>query len=104
MYDYKWVPCMTTDTDAINAKLDEMFGAKGVHIFNDVEIDKLRTGMKFVDAFDGDPATLMRVASAFRAAEGWVTVTKKAGLVIAFGVILWANWGQLLGLIRGERP
>ena len=95
---------MTADTDAINAKLDAMFSAKGIHIFDDVEIDKIRTGIMFVEAFDGDPATLLRVASAFRAAEGWVTVTKKAGLVIAFGVILWANWGQLLGLIRGERP
>ena len=94
---------MTADTDAINAKLDEMFSAKGVHIFNDVELDKIRTGMKFVDAFDGDPATLIRVASAFRAAEGWVTITQKAGLWFAFFVILWANWEKLLDLIRGGK-
>lgn len=92
------------DTDTINEKLDALLEASDLHIFNPVEVAQIKTGIAFVEAFDGDPATLLRVARAYQAVEGWVTVTQKVGLVIAFVVVLWANWERIFDLIRGGKP
>lgn len=95
---------MSSETDAINEKLDALMGAADIHIFDAVEIAKIKKGIAFVEAFDADPATLLRVAKAFRAVEGWVTVTQKVGLVIAFIVLLATNWERIISWLPGAKP
>lgn len=80
------------DVKALIEKLDE------VHIFDTAEVEKIRSAIAFTEAFHGDPEALLRVERLMEAASGFITVTNRIGLVIAFVVLLVTQWERLLSL------
>ena len=92
-----------TDTDTILAKLDAL-AEKDVHIFTMVEVADIKASIAFTKSFNGDPATLLDMSEKFKAVQGFVKVVRNVGLIVAFIVVLWANWERLIDLIRGGKP
>lgn len=72
------------DLTAIAAKLDRLIQNDDLHIFDTNEV-----------------LILLRVIEAWRDAEGYVRITKKVGIVLAFIVVLWTQWDRLIELIAG---
>lgn len=71
----------------ISTKLDQLIRDEQLHIFDENEV-----------------IVLQRMIEAWRAAEGFIRVSKYIGVVIAFIVVLWTQWDRLIELIRGLRP
>jgi hypothetical protein len=75
----------------IGLKLDKLLEQDDMHIFDKKEIE-----------------TLQSIIEAWRAASGWIKVTKNIGVVIAFVVVLWTQWDRLVelisGLLTGSKP
>jgi len=67
----------------LSAKLDKLLEHDNLHIFDPKEVE-----------------TLQAIIEAWRSAQGFVTVTKRVGVVLAFVVLLWTQWDRLLELIR----
>lgn len=86
---------------ALADKLDRFL--RGEHpMFTRADSEELRKATAFVGAFQGDPATLLRVQQAFQAVEGTIRVGKVAGYVLAFVVVTWTQWDRLLDLLTGR--
>lgn len=75
----------------IGKKLDKLLEQDDLHIFDKHEIEVLQA-----------------IIEAWRAASGWIKVTKNIGIVIAFIVVLWTQWerlGELVsGVVAGGKP
>lgn len=67
----------------LSDKLDKLLEHDDLHIFDPEEVK-----------------TLQAIITAWRAADGFITVTKRIGIVIAAVVLLWTQWERLLELIR----
>lgn len=90
---------MSTETDAINSKLDAMMLAKDASDapqFDAVEVAALKQAIKFVTAFHGDPAELLEMAKMLRDVRGFIKVGRNIGLVLAFLVVLVTNWDRII--------
>ena len=67
----------------LSTKLDKLLEQDDLHIFDAHEVE-----------------TLQAIIEAWRAAQGFVTVTKRIGIVLAAIVLIWTQWERVLELIR----
>lgn len=95
---------MSVETDAINEKLDALAAGHEAH-FDAVMVAKIKTSVAFTEKFNSNPETLLEIEKAFRAAQGFVKVTRTVGVVIAFIVLLATNWQRLSEWLQwGSKP
>lgn len=73
----------TPSLDDLSGKLDKLLEHDDLHLFDAKEV-----------------ATLQAIIAAWRAADGFITVTKRVGVVIAAIVLMWTQWERLMELIR----
>lgn len=86
--------------DGLNEKLDRLLEA---HIFDAVEVEKIRRAVSFVEAFPAGPDELVKMQLIYRNVSGWMTVTSRVAAAIAFIVFMWTQWDRLLDLIGLQR-
>ena len=75
---------MSPSLDDLSEKLDQILQTDKEHLFNEADIE-----------------TLKLIIDVWRSAQGFITVTKRIGIVIAAIVLLWTQGGRLLDMIRG---
>lgn len=86
-----------TDLQDLEDKLDRLLDA---HVFDQVEVMKIKRSIEFAEAFGFDPATLYKVQTAWLKASGFVYITSRISLVLMFIVVLWTNWDRFWGLVH----
>ena len=67
----------------LSGKLDKLLSQDGLHIFDEKEVE-----------------TLQAIIAAWRAADGFIVVTKRIGVFLAALVLIWTQWERLLDLLR----
>ena len=67
----------------LSGKLDKLLEHDDMHLFDRKEVE-----------------TLQAIIAAWRAADGFLTVTKRVGVVLACIVLIWTQWERVLELIR----
>ena len=72
--------------DNIAKKIDYLINTDEMHVFDAKEVEVLH-----------------RMIAAWRAADGFIRVSKQIGIVLAFVVIAWTQWDRLVELIWGAK-
>jgi hypothetical protein len=54
-----------------------------------------------VETFDGNADTMVRMSTAWKAVEGFVSVIKTIRVILAFIVVLAMNWSRVVSWLQG---